>query len=78
MQARLKNEYNVDTRLEHLEFQVARWLVDPKAQIESFHRSPSMLQTKDIHGNHVTLFSSPYYLDLYIERYPDIAFNSTA
>ena len=78
MQARLKNEYNVDTRLEHLEFRVARWLEGPEAQIEALPRSPSTLQAKDIHGNRVTLFSSPFYLDLYRDRYPDIAFHSTA
>ncbi len=31
-----------------------------------------------MHGNRVTLFSSPFYLDLYKERYPDLTFNTTA
>jgi peptide chain release factor 3 len=78
MQARLQNEYNVDTRLEHLEYRVARWLVGPKEQIAELPRTQSVLHTKDIHGNRITLFSSPFYLDLYKERYPDITFNRTA
>jgi peptide chain release factor 3 len=78
MQARLQNEYNVNTRLEHLEYRVARWLVGPKDQIAELPRTQSVLHTKDIHGNRVTLFSSPFYLDLYIERYPDITFNKIA
>jgi peptide chain release factor 3 len=78
MQARLKNEYNVDTRIEHLEYRLARWLTGPEDKIAQLPRTQSVLHTKDIHGNRVALFSSPFYLDLYKERYSDISFNTTA
>jgi peptide chain release factor 3 len=76
MQGRLKDEYGVATQLEPLAYQVGRWLEGPTEQIAGLSSSHSVLQTTDAQGRRVALFSSPFYLDLYEERYPAITFKA--
>ncbi len=76
MQARLKDEYGVATRLEPLAYQVGRWLEGPAEEIARLSSTQSVLQTKDAQGKRVALFSSPFYLELYEERYPAITFKA--
>jgi peptide subunit release factor RF-3 len=62
--------------LEPLAYQVGRWLEGPTEQIAGLSSSHSVLQTTDAQGRRVALFSSPFYLDLYEERYPAITFKA--
>jgi peptide chain release factor 3 len=78
MQARLQDEYGVDTKLDPLPYQLARWLEGPAGQIAQLARSENVMHVQDGAGSRVVLFNSPFYLRLYEERYPAIAFGTTA
>ena len=78
VQARMETEYNVNTRLEMLPHQLARWVEGPEKQIEELPWRYGMMKTEDLDGRLVALFSSPHELSYYSEKYPDIKFLATA
>lgn len=55
LQYRLKEEYNVDTRLEVLPFECGAWV---QGDIRSFKKSSTSLLTRDVHDRPVVLFRS--------------------
>jgi peptide chain release factor 3 len=78
VQARLQEEYNVETRLEMLSHQVARWLEGPAEQIEQLPWRYSLLRAEDADGRLVALFNSEHELNFYRNKFPDIVFKETA
>ena len=78
VQARLEEEYNVETRLEMLSHQVARWLEGPEEQIEQLPWRYSLLRAEDADGRLVALFNSEHELNFYRNKFPDIDFKETA
>lgn len=74
VQARLKNEYNVETKLETLPHQLARWVEGPDAEIEKLPWRYSLMRTTDKNGRLVALFNSEHELNYYSNKHPQIQF----
>jgi len=73
IQYRLKNEYNVDVRLDPLPFQHARWVEgdhDP-AEFENLGGTQCLL---DIENRPLVLFKSDFWLQQALERHPELTF----
>ena len=76
VQARLEGEYGVKTRLEMLPHQLSRFVEGPADQIERLPWRYSMMQTRDVDGQLVALFSSEHELNYYSDKFPEIQFNT--
>jgi peptide chain release factor 3 len=76
VQARLQNEYHVPTRLERLSFVLARWVDGPEEVIEQLPARNDLLLARDSRDKLVLLFSSPFYLKYFTEKYPELTFES--
>lgn len=66
VQRRLKDEYNVDSKLEPLPYSLARWVIgpgDPWEALESCGRIFSVFQAKDRYELPVLLFKNQWALD---------------
>ena len=74
VQARLEGEYGVKTRLEMLPHQLSRFVEGPADQIERLPWRYSMMQTRDVEGRLVALFSSQHEFNYYRDKFPDIQF----
>ena len=77
VQARLADEYRVQTRLERLPHQLSRWVKGSEEQIEQLPWRYGILRTKDLDGRLVALFNSTHELEYYAGKYPDIIFAET-
>ena len=69
LQFRLKNEYNVDIRLEQLPYEQIRWIanrdeVDPKKIVGT----TDMKIVEDMKGNPLLLFVNPWSVDMVLQR----------
>ena len=54
---RLKNEYNVDVRLEQLPFEYIRWVENPEeVDVAKIQGTSDMKRIKDLKGNPLLLF----------------------
>ncbi len=73
-QARLADEYNVQTRLEVLPHQVGRWVEGPAEQIERLPWRYGAIRTQDRAGRLVALFKSEHEFNFYREQYPELRF----
>ncbi|HJD20614.1 MAG TPA: peptide chain release factor 3, partial [Candidatus Gemmiger faecigallinarum] len=65
LEYRLKNEYNVDIRLQNLPYEYIRWILNPPDELD-----PKMLDItsdtrciEDLKGNRLLLFTSPWSID---------------
>ncbi len=77
VQARLQDEYGVETRLERLPHQLSRWVDGPEDQIAQLPWRYGILRAQDNEGRLVALFSSPHELEYYAGKYADIQFRDT-
>ena len=77
VQARLQDEYGVETRLERLPHQMSRWVEGPDDQIEQLPWRYGILRAQDSDGRLIALFSSPHELEYYSGKYPEISFRDT-
>lgn len=69
---RLKNEYNSDIIIEHLDFSVARWVkTDNPEELNKYHNSRSML-VFDHFDRPLILFANQYTLDRFAEKYEEL------
>ena len=76
VQARLHTEYNVPTSLEHLPHVLARWIQETDEKtLQSVPQREEVLLARDSKGHAVALFSSPFYLKYYTEKYPQLTFS---
>jgi peptide chain release factor 3 len=75
VQTRLENEYNVPTSIEHLDFSLARLLSGPEEIINKFPVRSDVLLARDSKDRLLILFSSPFYLRYYAEKYPELEFD---
>ncbi|RIK38114.1 MAG: peptide chain release factor 3 [Chloroflexi bacterium] len=73
---RLENEYGVETRLEHLSYERARWVRGPQDEIRRLGNSRGRLRCEDRDGHQVVCFSTKWDLGYAIENFPDIEFSS--
>jgi peptide chain release factor 3 len=76
VKARLLNEYNVPTRLEPVNFVIARWVKGPEQIIDQLPVRSDLLLARDTHDNLVVLFSSPFYLKYFSEKFPELQFET--
>lgn len=68
LQFRLRNEYRVETRLEHLSFECSAWLV---GDVDTFRPPSDAMVVKDQLDRPVALFRSPWSKNFAKERNPD-------
>jgi peptide chain release factor 3 len=68
---RMKNEYNVDVRMEPIGSKIARWIENEEDVKESMSSSRSML-VKDRHENLVFLFENDFAMRWFSDKHPDI------
>jgi peptide chain release factor 3 len=68
---RMKNEYNVDVRMEPVGSKIARWIENEEDVNESMSSSRSML-VKDRHENLVFLFENDFAMRWFSDKHPDI------
>jgi peptide chain release factor 3 len=74
VRARLEAEYGVETRLDVLPYELARWVRGNPETIADLARSRGRLRCEDRDGNTVLCFSTSWDLNYAIENAPDIEF----
>lgn len=77
VQARLADEYGVETTLDALPSQLARWVAGDAEQIEDLPWGHGLLRTRDDQNRLVALFRSQHDLNYCIDRYPKVTFSAT-
>ena len=75
---RLKNEYGVDSNLEFLPYQLARWVSDGWPSLEQVGRIFNCKIVKDCWNRPVVLFKNSWNLNQVIEEFPDLKLNNVA
>ena len=78
VQHRLENEYGVDTRLEPLGFQVARWVTGGWSSLEDVGRIFNCKTVRDAWNRPVLLFKNEWNLNQLIEEHPDLDLSTVA
>jgi peptide chain release factor 3 len=77
VRARLEAEYGVETRLEPLSYEHARWVrADPQTLV-TLGNSRGRLRCEDRDGQQVVLFSTRWDLNYAVENFPTVEFSST-
>ena len=75
---RLKNEYGVDSRLETMPYQLARWSADGWSSIDKVGRIFNCKIVKDCWNRPVVLFKNQWNLNQVIEDNPNLKLNKVA
>ncbi len=78
VQHRLENEYGVETRLEPLSFQVARWVDGGWQALDNLGRIFNCKTVKDAWARPVLLFQNEWNLNQLLEDHPKLALSSVA
>ncbi len=78
VQHRLQNEYGVETRLEPMGFQVARWVDGGWASLEKIGRVFNCKTVQDSWMRPVLLFKNDWNLNQLLEDHPEIKLSSVA
>ncbi len=78
VQHRLNSEYNVDTRLEKLEFQVARWVDGGWDILDNIGRIFNCKIVKDAWSRPVLLFKNEWNLNQLVEDHPELKLSKVA
>jgi peptide chain release factor 3 len=74
VRARLENEYNVPTSLEPRSYTIARLLTGPAEVIDKLPMRSDILLVHDTQDRLVILFTSPFYLNYFSEKFPELYF----
>ena len=77
VQARLESEYGVETRLEPLGYEFARWARGPQAALAGLGNARGRVRCEDRDGRTVIVFSTRWDLAYAIDNAPDVEFSST-
>ena len=75
---RLKNEYGVDSSLELMAFQLARWITDGWTALDNIGRIFNCKIVKDCWNRPVILFKNEWNLNQIIEDYPKLNLSKVA
>ena len=78
VQHRLQNEYGVETRLEPLGYQVARWVTGGWPSLEKVGRIFNCKTVRDAWNRPVLLFKNDWNLNQLHEEHPDLELNAVA
>ena len=76
--ARLKAEYNVETRVERLSYSVACWIEGDATDIENIRWPSQSLRTKDEHNQLVVLFDTNWQARYVRQNNPKVQFKDIA
>lgn len=76
VQARLENEYNVPTALERLPYIFSRLVIGPEQAAEKLPSRSDVLLVRDTRDRLTALFTSPFYLNYFSEKYPEVKFEA--
>jgi peptide chain release factor 3 len=76
VQARLENEYNVQTTLERMTLSMARWVSGPEEDMERIPTRSEVILARDSEDQYVALFSTPFYLKYTSEKFPKLVFEA--
>jgi peptide chain release factor 3 len=77
VRARLEAEYGVETRLEPLSYEHARWVRADAQTLVTLGNSRGRLRCEDRDGQQVVLFSTRWDLSYAVENFPTVEFSST-
>jgi len=75
---RLKNEYGVESNLESMSFQIARWITDGWSSLDDVGRIFNCKIVKDCWNRPVILFKNEWNLNQIIEDYPKLNLRKVA
>ena len=69
LEYRLKNEYNVDIRLDMLPYEYIRWIADPEnVDVENITGTSDMKKVLDMKGKPLLLFVNPWSVQMTLDR----------
>jgi len=68
LEYRLKNEYNVDLKLSHLNHRHARWITETPCDPSDLNKTSTTMIVKDIHDNYVLLFENEWSIQWVLDR----------
>jgi peptide chain release factor 3 len=74
---RLESEYGVETRVEPLGFEFARWVRGPQADLVRLGNGRGRLRCEDRFGHQVVCFTTRYDLSYAVENFLDVQFSTT-
>ena len=74
VQARLEMEYNVPTELERLPHTLVRWVEGSEKVVNGLPARAEAILARDSQDRTVVIFTAPYLLKYYSEKYPDVTF----
>ena len=77
VRARLEAEYGVETRLDVLGYEHARWVRTDPETLVTLGNSRGRLRCEDRDGQQVVLFSTRWDLSYAIENFPSVEFSNT-
>tara|TARA_Y100001970_G_scaffold294298_1_gene450038 strand:- start:7586 stop:9217 length:1632 start_codon:yes stop_codon:yes gene_type:complete len=78
VQHRLESEYGVETRLESMQYQLARWIEGGWSELENIGNIFNCKIVKDAWSRPVLLFKNNWNLTQFSEDYPDLVLNKVA
>jgi peptide chain release factor 3 len=76
VQTRLENEYNVQTQLERLPIESARWVTGNDDSIKQLAKRSHYILALDSDQQYVLLFKDSFYLPIVSKEYPDLVFTT--
>ena len=68
LQYRLKNEYNVEIRMEQLPYEYIRWIRNKDIDIDALTGTSDMKKIQDLKGNHLLLFVNSWSIGMTLDR----------
>ena len=72
LEYRLKNEYNVDIRMQNLPYEQIRWITDPETDPKTLDLTSDTRRIEDLKGNKLLLFTNSWSIDWAMEHNPEL------
>ena len=72
LEYRLKNEYNVDIRMQNLPYEQIRWITDPETDPKTLDLTSDTRRIEDLKGNKLLLFTNSWSIDWAMEHNPSL------
>ena len=72
LEYRLKNEYNVDIRMQNLPYEHIRWIENEDLDPKNLDLTSDTRRIEDLKGNKLLLFTSPWAITWAEEHNPDL------
>ncbi len=69
---RLKNEYNVEAKLEQLPYEYIRWIENKDVDVEKIQGTSDMKRIKDLKGRPLLLFVNSWSVGMVLDRNPGL------